>query len=99
MPAFRLVLEEANTVYRLSELLLAEDAEIAYQWRQVMLQAGPDNTANIKLGDSELSGLRYGYLLVPGGEKTWDLFPDYVNTMEKYLFCEEANQELLVELQ
>lgn len=99
MPAFRLVLEDANKVYRLSELLLEQDDEIAYQWRQVYMQAPEDNTADIKFGDAEVSGLRYGSVLKPGGEKSWDLFPDYVNLMDKYLFTEADNQELLIELQ
>ena len=112
MPCFTVTLAEKNTVYRLSEMIAAQyDVEpnsypVAMTWREVNIQASYDNvTADglmipIKGGDENLSGLRYGYVLMPGESRNYHPMGSALPaTSDKYFMCEEAdNMQLSVEL-
>ncbi len=107
MPCFTLVLEEANTVYRLRELiddqvtLQTGEQSLYTHWQEVNIQSDYDNseTEPLKIGDRYLSGLRYGRVLKPGEVKCWNLMPHFTDLGEIYLLCEGAgNQRVAVEL-
>lgn len=107
MPCYRVVMSDKNKVYNLADLIAqqwpvdAGQPKISEGWRSISVQSHYDNDqANpIKVGDSDMSGLKYGRLLMPGETKMWHLGTPYVYTKDLNFLCEgAANQELLVEL-
>lgn len=103
MPCYRLVLSKKQTVYNLADLMLLEDSNLPTEsGSSAILTSSDTNTADIKVGDEELSGLRYGSVLVPGGSKSWQSASAQPATSmmgDKCVLCEEKdNQEILVEL-
>lgn len=105
MPCFTLTLFDKQKVYRLSDLIASQydvdtaagEAATARAWREVNIQASPENVDHegeplyIKGGCKELSGLRYGYVIAPGETKRYRLSSAFTSTDDKYFLSESAD--------
>lgn len=96
MLCFTLQLPKKQTIYQLSTLISDQypnDRVVTY-WRELTITASPDNTHDIKRGCSELSGIRYAKIMAPGESKTYN-GSEYINTVDFYFLCEEADHQAI----
>ena len=88
MPAYLLTLTTKNTKYRLSDLIAAIDANERTQFKQVLIQGGPNNSDDVIVGDGNLSATRYGYALRAYDSRLYqDSGQAGQTTADKYLMC------------
>jgi hypothetical protein len=100
MPAYLLTLTTKNTAYLLSDLIHAINPLERLQFKQILIQAHPDNQDSVIVGDSNLSATRYGYSLRASESRLYaDSGLNGHETNNKYLMCVLTDaQQVSVEL-
>lgn len=97
--AYQITLTLANTNYGLADLLVAIDAAVPPFAHEAVLQSDDTNgVAKILIGDSNLSGTRFGVKLNTGDSRTYVYRQTSVDIRDFYLRSDTAGSKVNVEL-
>ena len=92
----QLTLAVANTAYNLKTLIDAIEPMLQGTADEVVIQAD-SGAGTVLVGDSQISGTRYGYVLAPGDSRTYRL-PGRIRTNEMWLRSATAGKKVNVEV-